>query len=99
MGGGHSFASNTYGLGVDNVEQMRVVLPNGTYVTANRCQNQDMFFALRGGGGGTFGVLMETTSKVYPIVPFQVRENSPFSEMMRCGGHSKTPCSLDTDTY
>lgn len=73
MGGGHSFASNTYGLGVDNVEQMRAVLPNGTYVTANRCQNQDVFFALRGGGGGTFGVLMETTSRVYPIVPFQVR--------------------------
>lgn len=76
LGGGHSFASNTFGLGVDNVEQMRVVLPNGTYVTANRCQNQDMFFALRGGGGGTFGVLMETTSRVHPIVPFQVRNTS-----------------------
>ncbi|KAJ4422746.1 hypothetical protein N0V82_002643 [Gnomoniopsis sp. IMI 355080] len=72
LGGGHSFASNTYGLGVDNVMQMRVVLPNGTYVTANRCQHQDIFFALRGGGGGTFGVLMETTSRLYPIVPMQL---------------------------
>lgn len=71
-GGGHSFASPTYGLGVDNVVQMRVVLPNGTYVTANRCQNQDLFFAMRGAGGGTFGVLMETTSKLHPAVPMQV---------------------------
>lgn len=71
-GGGHSALSPTYGLGVDNVMQMRAVLPNGSFVTANRCQNQDLFFALRGGGGGTFAVLMETTSRVYPEVPLQV---------------------------
>ncbi|KAF2166572.1 hypothetical protein M409DRAFT_66592 [Zasmidium cellare ATCC 36951] len=70
-GGGHSALSPTYGLGVDNVMEMKAVLPNGTYVTANRCQNQDIFFALRGGGGGTFGVLMETTSRVYPELPLQ----------------------------
>ena len=71
-GGGHSFASVNYGLGVDNVMQMRVVLPNGTYVTANRCQNQDIFFAMRGGGGATFGVLAEMTTHLYPAVPMQV---------------------------
>ncbi|CZR69907.1 uncharacterized protein PAC_19807 [Phialocephala subalpina] len=70
-GGGHSALSNTYGLGVDNVVQMKAVLPNGAFVTANRCQNQDIFFALRGGGGGTFGVVMETTSRIHPEVPLQ----------------------------
>ncbi|KAL7820127.1 hypothetical protein V8C26DRAFT_427512 [Trichoderma gracile] len=45
--------------------QMKVVLPNGTLVTANRCQNQDLFFALRGGGGGTFGVVTETTAALH----------------------------------
>ena len=70
-GGGHSGLSPVYGLGVDNVQQLRVVLPNGTYVTANRCKNQDIFFALRGGGGGTFGVNMEMSTLAYPQAPVQ----------------------------
>lgn len=66
-GGGHSALSPTYGLGVDNVQQLTAVLPNGTYVVANRCQNKDIFYALRGGGGGTFGVIMEMVSPLsYP---------------------------------
>ncbi|KAK7531271.1 hypothetical protein IWX49DRAFT_512305 [Phyllosticta citricarpa] len=71
-GGGHGFATNTLGLGVDNMLQIRAVLPDGRYVTANECQNQDIFFALRGGGGGTFGVNVEVTMKVYPKMSFQV---------------------------
>lgn len=73
-GGGHSLLSPVYGLAVDNVMQMRVVLPNGTYVTANRCQNQEIFFALRGGGGASFGVVAETTARVFPEVSLQVSE-------------------------
>ncbi|KAL2833862.1 hypothetical protein BDW59DRAFT_179503 [Aspergillus cavernicola] len=65
-GGGHSMLTNELGLGVDNVQQLKAVLPNGTHVTANRCQNQDLFFALRGGGGGTFAVITEMTSRVHP---------------------------------
>ncbi|RFU74754.1 isoamyl alcohol oxidase [Trichoderma arundinaceum] len=64
-GGGHGIFAPTFGLGVDNAVQMKVVLPNGTFVTANRCQNQDIFFALRGGGGGTFGVVTETTAALH----------------------------------
>lgn len=73
-GGGHSLLSPVHGLGVDNVMQIKVVLPNGTYVTANRCQNQDIFFALRGGGGASFGVVTETTARVFPEIPLQVSE-------------------------
>ncbi|KAL4801828.1 hypothetical protein BDV18DRAFT_70148 [Aspergillus unguis] len=65
-GGGHSLLSNELGMGADNVQQLRAVLPNGKYVTASRCQNQDIFFALRGGGGGTFGVVTEMTTRVHP---------------------------------
>ncbi|KAL4874763.1 hypothetical protein BJY04DRAFT_233302 [Aspergillus karnatakaensis] len=68
-GGGHSLLSNELGLGVDNVQQLKAVLPNGAYVTANRCQNQDIFFALRGGGGGTFGVVTEMSTLVHPEKP------------------------------
>ncbi|VUC37967.1 unnamed protein product [Clonostachys rosea] len=70
QGGGHGPYSPTYGLGVDNNMQMKVVLPNGTYVTANRCQNQDIYFALRGGGGGTFGVVTEVSTKVHKDTAF-----------------------------
>ncbi|GAM91388.1 hypothetical protein ANO11243_094380 [Dothideomycetidae sp. 11243] len=73
-GGGHSALAPAYGLGVDNVQQLRVVLPNGTYVTANRCKNQDLFFALRGGGGGTFGVNMEMSYLTHPRVTVQWAE-------------------------
>ncbi|KAL4997909.1 hypothetical protein BDV10DRAFT_201482 [Aspergillus recurvatus] len=68
-GGGHSMLSNELGLGADNVLQLRAVLPNGTYVTANRCQSQDIFYALRGGGGGTFGVVTEMSMLVHPEKP------------------------------
>ena len=76
-GGGHSLLSPVHGLGVDNAMQMKVVLPNGTYVTANRCKNQDIFFALRGGGGASFGIITETTARVFPEVPLQVSELVP----------------------
>lgn len=54
--------------------QMKAVLPNGTHVTASRCQNQDIFFALRGGGGASLGVVTETTASVFPEVPLQVSD-------------------------
>ncbi|KAG9105493.1 hypothetical protein FRC07_009243 [Ceratobasidium sp. 392] len=66
QGGGHSSLSNQYGLGVDRVRQFRIVTPDGKLRVANECQNTDLFWALRGGGGGTFGVVMEVTSEVVP---------------------------------
>ncbi|KZV69238.1 FAD-binding domain-containing protein [Peniophora sp. CONT] len=72
QGGGHSFISNTYGLGVDRVVQYRVVTADGQYLTASACRHQDLFWALRGGGGGTFGVVMEATVLADPKVPVQV---------------------------
>lgn len=38
-------------------------------MTANEYQNTDLFFALRGGGGGTFGVVVSVTVKAYPDPP------------------------------
>lgn len=69
QGGGHSPLSVLYGLGIDNVLQFRVVKPDGTIVTANKCQNQDLFWALRGGGGNTWGVVLSVTYKTHNPVP------------------------------
>ncbi|KAK8095637.1 FAD-binding domain-containing protein [Apiospora kogelbergensis] len=51
-GGGHSVVSSTLGLGADQVLALRVVTADGRYVTADPFTNPDLFFALRGGGGG-----------------------------------------------
>ncbi|KAI1789969.1 FAD-binding domain-containing protein [Ganoderma leucocontextum] len=66
LGGGHSILSPVYGLAVDRVVQVQVVTPDGVYRTANECQNQDLFFALRGGGGSAFGVVLESTHRTEP---------------------------------
>ncbi|KAF5361121.1 hypothetical protein D9758_009078 [Tetrapyrgos nigripes] len=72
QGGGHSMLSNTMGLGVDRVLQFKVVTPDGQYRIANECQNEDLFFALRGGGGGTFGVVLESTTLASPQTSLHV---------------------------
>lgn len=66
--GGHSILSPVYGLGIDRVVQYKIVTPDGQYRIANECQNPDLFWALRGGGGGTFGVVMESTHRVEPQI-------------------------------
>lgn len=65
-GGGHGPLSSSYGHGVDNVLQVKIVTPDGKLRTANSCLNSDLFWAIRGGGGGTFGVITEVTMKAYP---------------------------------
>ena len=63
-----SFA-DAFIVGVDNVLEFDVVLSNGEYVTANAHQHPDLFWALRGGGGATFGVVTSVTYRTYPAVP------------------------------
>ncbi|EAU86306.2 FAD binding domain-containing protein [Coprinopsis cinerea okayama7 len=70
-GGGHGALSNTMGLGVDRVLQYKVMTPDGKLRIANECQNEDLFWALRGGGGGTFGVVLEATIQASPPVKLQ----------------------------
>lgn len=68
MGGGLSVMSPTYGLGVDNVINLEVVLADGRHVNVDECSHPDLFWALRGGGGGTFGVV---TSVHYALQTLQ----------------------------
>ncbi|PPQ98779.1 hypothetical protein CVT24_003337 [Panaeolus cyanescens] len=69
MGGGHSILSPFYGLGVDNIVQETVVLPSGEHVVANLHTNPELFWALRGGGGPSFGILTSVTYKTHPAQP------------------------------
>lgn len=46
--------------------QATIVTPDGEVVTANECVHPDLFWAMRGGGGSTFGVVTEVVMKAYP---------------------------------
>ena len=72
QGAGHSVLTPVYGLGVDRVLQFTVVTPDGSVRKANKYQNSDLFWALRGGGGGTFGVVLDSTHKVDPATSMAV---------------------------
>ena len=46
-GGGHGVHSGQYGLAADNVLEVELVTPGGEILTANECQNQDLFWATK----------------------------------------------------
>lgn len=69
LGGGHSPLTPLFGMAADNVLGFEVVTPIGEFVTANSANNQDLFWALRGGGGGTFGVITSVTIKAFKDIP------------------------------
>ncbi|CAJ0824710.1 13423_t:CDS:2 [Entrophospora sp. SA101] len=57
--GGFGIQSRKYGVAGDFVVEAEVILANGTIVTASDSSNPDLFWALRGGGGGTFGIVTQ----------------------------------------
>ena len=69
LGGGLSPFSRSYGLGSDNVIEMTVVTAAGELLILNHDETdpekRDLFWALRGGGGGNLGVLVEFKSRVH----------------------------------
>ena len=68
LGGGYSMLSRKYGLAIDNVVSMRMVTANGSKaVFVNESVNSDLFWALRGGGGGNFGIVTEFTFKTHTV--------------------------------
>lgn len=68
-GGGHTPLSGLYGMGADHVMALEVVTADGRFVTASPAQNPDLFWALRGGGGGTYGVVTSVITRVHPKLP------------------------------
>ncbi|KAI0970362.1 hypothetical protein F4678DRAFT_436568 [Xylaria arbuscula] len=69
-GGGHSPLTGHYGLGADNVLEWEIVTPAGQHVIAKPTgKYADLYWALSGGGGGTWGVILSMTSRVYPDGP------------------------------
>jgi hypothetical protein len=69
LGGGYSVSSRWLGLGVDAITGFEIVLANGDIVNANARENPDLFWALRGAGGGNFGVVTRVTLRLTALPP------------------------------
>ncbi|KAK4221607.1 FAD/FMN-containing isoamyl alcohol oxidase-like protein MreA [Podospora fimiseda] len=65
-GGGHTPLSGLYGMAADHVLGLEMVTAGGKYVSVSSTQNKDLFYALRGGGGGVFGVVTSIIVRVHP---------------------------------
>ncbi|KAM7205431.1 putative fad binding domain containing protein [Naviculisporaceae sp. PSN 640] len=66
--GGHGSLASLYGLAADQALELHVVTADGRYLVANELQNTDLFYALRGGGGSTYGVVTSVIVKAYPPI-------------------------------
>ena len=76
LGGGWSFLSRSYGLGIDTLLEITTVLANGTVIVSSKNEDktctggcQDLWWASRGGGGGNFGVVTNFKVQLQRVIP------------------------------
>ena len=67
LGGGMGLAARQFGLTADNLLSAQIVTADGKLRIASAHTNPDLYWALRGGGGGNFGVVTSFTFRVHPV--------------------------------
>lgn len=85
LGGGLGMAMRRHGLTCDQLQQTDVVTCEGLLKTCSREQNEDLFWACRGGGGGNFGVNTSFTLKTFPVqdtVVFRMSWSKDLSDVL-----------------
>ncbi|MGX1776026.1 FAD-binding oxidoreductase [Nocardia brasiliensis] len=69
LGGGIGIATRKYGLTCDRVREIQVVVADGSVLTCDEQRHADLFWALRGCGGGNLGVVTELVLEAVPAAP------------------------------
>jgi hypothetical protein len=72
LGGCYGPFTKLFGNGAVNLLEANVVLANGTLVTCSEGQHPDLFWTLRGGGGGNTGVVTQFTARTHPAPQYTI---------------------------
>lgn len=67
QGGGYGFTSREFGMNCDCVLSAKVMLANGDVLVVDKTQNSDLLWAVCGGTGNSFGVLLEITYQLHEL--------------------------------
>lgn len=67
LGGGFGSYSKNYGTAAASLLEAEIVTADGVARIANACRHPDLFWALKGGGGGTFGVVTRVTLRTHEL--------------------------------
>ncbi|KAJ7510641.1 hypothetical protein B0H11DRAFT_1701228 [Mycena galericulata] len=72
QGGGHSMLSSVHGLAADQTLSFEVITTEGEFLVTSPTENHDLYWALSGGGGGTYGIVWSMTIKAHKDTPIVV---------------------------
>lgn len=81
LGGGWGYSSRLLGLGCDNLIEAELVNCDGDLIILNNKENKDLFWALKGSGGGNFGIVTSMTFKLPKKIEMATLINIDFNNI------------------